>query len=219
MAVANDFVRVLVRVPEAYWLVKDYKVSRPGALFLDAAGRKLAAVALDASKPDEGAAEILAAAARAAEADAGAGDSPPSVEVALDLAAPPGPAARPPLREVVERAGGVLAVRVEGKRLLVSASRLFADPDGLAVAAELAGAQARPASHERKAIAVQIADTPATLFVGRLEKLEGIVSAWPDLARREVRVLLRRGAFTDEGLRSAAADAGLSLRPSSPATR
>ena len=41
VAEAQHYVRVLVKVPEAYWLVRDYQCTRPGVLLLDSAGRKL----------------------------------------------------------------------------------------------------------------------------------------------------------------------------------
>ncbi len=213
VAVAEPFVRVLVRVPEAYWLVKDYETTRPGVLFLDAAGRKLGDVALDAGKPEEGAATLLATAARAAEAEAGSGGAPASVDVVLDLETEVPADRAESLSAALSRLGGVLSVRLEGKRLVVTASRLLADPDGLTGAAGRLGATVRSASHARTTLAVEMDDTPATLRVGRLEKLDGVVSAWPDLARGEVRVLRRRGTAEDAALRAAAREAGLTLPP------
>jgi UDP-N-acetylmuramoyl-tripeptide--D-alanyl-D-alanine ligase len=45
-AAAEPFVRVLVRVPEAYLLVRDHAASRPGLLVLDADGRRVDAIGL-----------------------------------------------------------------------------------------------------------------------------------------------------------------------------
>jgi hypothetical protein len=48
---AEPFVRVLVRVPEAYLLLKPYEATRPGLLVLDADGRRVASVSLE-DEPD-----------------------------------------------------------------------------------------------------------------------------------------------------------------------
>jgi len=44
-------VKILVRVPEAYLLVREYKATRPGLLVLDSDGRRVAATPLSGAKP------------------------------------------------------------------------------------------------------------------------------------------------------------------------
>jgi hypothetical protein len=48
---AKAYVRVLIRVPEAYLLLKDFKAKRPGLLVLDGDGRRVGAIALAGAKP------------------------------------------------------------------------------------------------------------------------------------------------------------------------
>lgn len=50
---AEPFVRVLVRVPEAYLLLKPYDSSRPGLLVMDANGRRVDALSLSPVLTDE----------------------------------------------------------------------------------------------------------------------------------------------------------------------
>ncbi len=55
---ATRFVTCLVRVPEAYALVRDHRAARPGLLVLDSAGRKRGCIAL---RPEDAAGSLAAA--------------------------------------------------------------------------------------------------------------------------------------------------------------
>ena len=46
VAATKPYVRILIRVPEAYLLLRPYNTTRPGLLILDADGRRIDSIAL-----------------------------------------------------------------------------------------------------------------------------------------------------------------------------
>jgi hypothetical protein len=66
--IANRYVTCLVRVPEAYTLVREYKTVRPGFLVLKTDGSKWGSISLSAVDPEESGRQAVEYLRRALEA-------------------------------------------------------------------------------------------------------------------------------------------------------
>ncbi len=212
---AAGYVRLLVRVPEAYWLVTDYKVTRPGVLVLDPRGRKVAAQALSAREPTASMAATLAKAlVSGATAKPAADALPPQVTLAFTA-----PRALPKKRsdkllKLVRRLPGVSKAVVKGATLTVTTARLWADPGAIRTAAKLLDIQLAPDAHRRTTVEVTlVTNTPRALRIKRIRKqVEGVLVAAPDVARNRIEVLFRSDAIDLAGVRKAVTAVGYTLK-------
>lgn len=214
VAASAGFVRVLVRFPEAYWLVKLYDVQPPCVLFLDGAGRKLGDLTLDADKPGESAKALSAAAAKALAVKPGTGSAPKTVDVKLTLAAAPAPDRIDALRAALEARGGLIKLAAKGKTVTITACALFADPARYVEAAKQAGLTAEPPTLARGTVPVDaLPPTPITQKkVMELIEVKGIAEAWPDVKQRAIHILYDRTKLPPEDLAFAVLQTGLNPR-------
>lgn len=216
-AAAGRFVRLLVRVPEAYWLVRAYGVKRPGVLVLDGTGRKVGAFALNpAAAAAESGAGLAAELDRCVSAAPAADGAPPQLSTTWRVAAHSADNACRRLVEIARRLPGVTAARCEHGGLTVRAARLWFDPSVVTTAARLLRVGLEPSPHRLAVIPVtEVDNTPHTLRdVMRLERTHaGILVAVPDEARNEIRVLYDSRVISLDAVRHQVTAVGYRLRP------
>jgi hypothetical protein len=215
---ANRFERLLVRVPEAYWLVKDYGVQRPGVLVLAPDGRKVDALEVLGTDPEAEAAALATTLELAVEADPPEEALPAGAQVTLRLRPLEGVAA--PAEAV--RGGAIAAGRAlpgvskaawrEGV-LHVIGRRLWLRPGPLVKAVKGAGVEAACTSHSERTLVLEaLPDTPSTMAkCMKMEQTPAVVLAAPDLAAKAIRFLLRNDVQVD--LHRLIERAGYRLKP------
>jgi hypothetical protein len=215
---ANRFERLLVRVPEAYWLVKDYGVQRPGVLVLAPDGRKVDALEVLGTDPEAEAAALATTLELAVEADPSEEALPAGAQLTLRLrprdgAAAPAEAARAKAATAVAALPGVSKAEWRDGALHVIGARLWLRPGVLVAAVKGAGVEAQCASHTEQTLMLEaLPDTPSTMAkCMKMEQTPAVVLAAPDLAARSIRFLLRNDVQVD--LHRLIEQAGYRLQP------
>jgi len=209
---AAPYLRVLVRVPEAYWLVRDYKATRPGVLVLDGVGRKVAVRAVTGEAGDV--AGLAAELQRARTAEPVADGWPQQVSIAFGAKGDLTAEQREAAAGFAKGLPGVSRAEWSEGGLQVTGARLWLEPAAIETGARLLGVEIASAAHRRATVKVtEVRDTGATLRnVMALERrLPAIVSATPDVARDEIRVLYRGDLADLDAVRAAVAAVGFTL--------
>lgn len=211
------FERLLVRVPEAYWLVHDYGVTRPGVLILTPAGRQVDSLAVSGSDPNAEAVtlavtlEMAAAADAAPAADALPGGKVVHLRFGLEQMSADKCAA---LAEAVSHARGVASAVLKDGALEVAGARLWLRPQAVEAAAQRLGGRVTCLSHREEVVEVEVLpDTPSTMAkCMAFERSDAIDLALPSLAARSIRFLLRRDADPAVDAAALTRAAGYALR-------
>jgi hypothetical protein len=210
-------------VPEAYWLVSDYGVTRPGVLVLTPEGRKVDAIPVRGTDPESDAVDLAVTLELAVDAAPEDDALPGGMSVALrftskQLTTEIGRAVAAKVLLALRKVAGVQHVELQGEVLVVTGARLWLRPKTIvAVANGLKLAPLQCISHREVVVPVSdLPDTPTTMArCKKMERLEGVVLAVPDLARRQIRFLVGRRTDADAepsppGIVQAA---GYTLRP------
>ena len=202
---AGRFERLLVRVPEAYWLVSDYGVTRPGVLVLTPEGRKVDAIPVRGTDPENDAVELAVTLELAVDAAPDDDALPGGTSVVLrftskQLATASGRSVAAKVLPALRQVAGVQHAELQGEVLVVTGARLWLRPKTIvALAKRLKLAALECVSHREAVVSVrELPDTPTTMArCKKMERPRNVVLAVPDLAHRQIRFLVERSAGAD----------------------
>ena len=227
---AAAFVRILIRVPEAYVLLRPYETTRPGFLVLDADGRRVDSIDLRAVTDAEEIARRLTKAATApAKERFLVRFAEPNAAKALQKKLRQEKVSSKRLGRMLEfrvAAGGldprslgetatvVEPVTVRGEGLIRAAGTWYSGEDRIYVASLLLDPKLGGDLEARRFDLPGVGQGPPAARVPlAVQPLPGVLSVFPDLFGERITVVGRKGATSWNDVVAAMEGAGATVRP------